>query len=220
MPEGQRHLTHTGRCRIHATGKGGHSDAAIARRPGRDRTTVWRGVRRNSGRRGQRHGQAQGKAEARRRAAPSVPRGMMPELWALVEERLADGWSPARIPGGCALGPSDGGPAVDPAARPRRPEGRGPALAASAPQGKEAGPQGRSPRGPRPHPGAGGHLGAPGAGKVRPRVRRTSPLPWIFASCSRRRHPGRLPSGCPAPGTGSPRKPHRGKPSDVKSRIR
>ncbi len=59
MPEGQRHLTHPGRCRIHAMGKSGLSDAAVARRPGRDRTTVWRGARRNPGERGYRHGQAQ-----------------------------------------------------------------------------------------------------------------------------------------------------------------
>ena len=43
MPKGQRHLTHPGRCRIHATGRSGISDAAIARQLGRDRATVWRG---------------------------------------------------------------------------------------------------------------------------------------------------------------------------------
>ena len=40
MPEGQRHLTHTGRCRIHALMKSGLSGGAIARQLGRDRTTV------------------------------------------------------------------------------------------------------------------------------------------------------------------------------------
>jgi len=79
-------------------GKGGLSDAAIARQLGRARTTVWRGVRRNPGKRGQRHGQAQGKAEARR-VAPSVPGGMTPELWRVAGERLAAGWSPEWIPG-------------------------------------------------------------------------------------------------------------------------
>ncbi len=49
MPKGQRHLTHAGRCRIHALMKSGLSGGAIARQPGRDRTTVWREVRRNSG---------------------------------------------------------------------------------------------------------------------------------------------------------------------------
>jgi len=69
MPKGQRHLTYAGRCQIHATGKSGLSGAAIARQLGRDRTTVWREVRRNPGKRGQRHGQVQGKAAARRSGA-------------------------------------------------------------------------------------------------------------------------------------------------------
>ncbi len=99
MPEGQRHLTHPGRCRIHATGKSGISDAAVARRPGRDRTTVWRGARRNPGERGYRHAQARRRSEARRRAAPSVPGKMTPGLWRMVEERLAEGWSPERVSG-------------------------------------------------------------------------------------------------------------------------
>ena len=51
MPEGYRHLTHPGRCQIHAMGKSGISDAAIARQLGRDRATVWHGARRNSGKR-------------------------------------------------------------------------------------------------------------------------------------------------------------------------
>jgi len=74
MPKGYRHLTYGERCQIYATGKSGLSGAVIARRPGRDRTTVWREVRRNPGKRGQRHGQAQGKAEARRSAASYVQR--------------------------------------------------------------------------------------------------------------------------------------------------
>ncbi len=99
MPEGQRHLTHTGRSRIHATGKSGLSDGAIARQLGRDRTTVWREVRRNPGERACRHAQAQRRSEARRRAAPSVPSRMTPERWSMVEERLAEGWSPEQVSG-------------------------------------------------------------------------------------------------------------------------
>ena len=99
MPEGYRHLTYAERCQIHALRKSGHSNGAIARQLGRDRTTVWREVRRNSGKRGYRHGQAQGKAEGRRSAASSVPRRMTPDLWRMVEERLAEGWSPEQISG-------------------------------------------------------------------------------------------------------------------------
>jgi len=99
MPEGYRHLTCAERCQIHALRKSGLSHPAIARQLGRDRTTVWREVRRNSGGRGYRHRQAQGKAEARRSAASSVPRKMTPELWRMVEERLAEGWSPEQVAG-------------------------------------------------------------------------------------------------------------------------
>ncbi len=49
MPEGYRHLTFDGRCRIYATGKGGLSDGAIAGRPGRHPATISRELRRNGG---------------------------------------------------------------------------------------------------------------------------------------------------------------------------
>ena len=99
MPGGYRHLTREERCQIYALRKSGLSDSAVALQLGRDRVTVWREVRRNSGERGYRHGQAQGKAEARRSAASSVPRKMTPERWAHVEGRLAEGWSPEQIAG-------------------------------------------------------------------------------------------------------------------------
>ncbi len=99
MPKGYRHLTREERCQICALRKSGLSEPAIARQLGRDRTTVWREVRRNGGGRGHRHRQAQGKASARRSAASSVPGKMTPERWRLVEDRLADGWSPEQIAG-------------------------------------------------------------------------------------------------------------------------
>ncbi len=58
MPEGYRHLTFDGRCRIYATGKGGLSDGAIAGRPGRHPATISREIRRDGGGRGYRQGQA------------------------------------------------------------------------------------------------------------------------------------------------------------------
>ncbi len=99
MPKGYHHLTQEERCQICALRKSGLSEPAIARQLGRDRTTVWREVRRNGGGRGYRHRQAQGKASARRSAASSVARKMTPERWRLVEDRLADGWSPEQIAG-------------------------------------------------------------------------------------------------------------------------
>ncbi len=70
------------------------------RRPlGRDRTTVWRELRRNGGGGGYSPGEAQGRAEARRSAASSVPRRMTPDRWAQVEGLLAEGWSPEQVAG-------------------------------------------------------------------------------------------------------------------------
>ncbi len=99
MPKGYHHLTYEERCQIYALRKSGLSGLAIARQLGRDRTTVWREVRRNSGGRGYRHKQAQHTASARRRAASSVPRKMTPERWRLVVDKLAEGWSPEQIAG-------------------------------------------------------------------------------------------------------------------------
>ncbi len=99
MPSGYHHLTYGERCQIYALRKSGLSDLAIARQIGRDRTTVWREIRRNGGGRGYRHLQAQGKASARRSAASSVARKMTRERWRTVEDRLAEGWSPDRTAG-------------------------------------------------------------------------------------------------------------------------
>ncbi|MCY3874722.1 MAG: helix-turn-helix domain-containing protein, partial [Rhodobacteraceae bacterium] len=99
MPKGYHHLTYGERCQIYALRKSGLSGLAIARQLGRDRTTIWREVRRNSGGRGYRHKQAQHTASARRRAASSVPRKMTPERWRLVAEKLSEGWSPEQIAG-------------------------------------------------------------------------------------------------------------------------
>ncbi len=88
MPEGHRHLTHGERCRIGALKESGLSDGAIAARPGRDRTSVWRELRRNGGDGGYSPGEAQGRAGARRSTASSVPRKMTPDRWAHVEGLL------------------------------------------------------------------------------------------------------------------------------------
>ncbi len=78
MPEGYRHLTHEERCRIGALKESGLSDGAIAARLGRDRTSVWRELRRNAGDGGYSPGEAQERAEARRSAASSNPRKIRP----------------------------------------------------------------------------------------------------------------------------------------------
>ncbi len=109
MPEGQRHLTHGERCRIGALKESGISDGAVAARPGRDRPSVWRELRRNGGDSGYSPGEAQEKAEAHRGGASSVPRKMTAERRAHVEGCLAEGWSPEQVAGWLRL---EGGWAV------------------------------------------------------------------------------------------------------------
>ncbi len=99
MPEGYRHLTFDGRCRIYALGKSGLSNGAVARRLGRAPSTVSRELRRNAGGRGYRHRQARRKATGRRSDASSVPRKLTEERRERVVAKLAEGWSPERIPG-------------------------------------------------------------------------------------------------------------------------
>ncbi len=93
MPEGHRHLTHWERCQIGALKESGLSNEVIAARPGRDRSSVWRELRRNGGDSGYSPGEAQGRAEARRGAASGVPRKMALDRWAHVEGL------PGRAPG-------------------------------------------------------------------------------------------------------------------------
>ena len=99
MPKGYRHLTYEERCRISALKGSGRSNDEIARQLGRDPSSISRGFRRNGAARGYGHVEVQGKAEGRRSAVSSVPRKMTPELWALVNGRLREGWSPEQVSG-------------------------------------------------------------------------------------------------------------------------
>ena len=99
MPVGYHHLTQCERCQINTLLHRGFSKREIARELGRDPGTISRELSRNRGQRGYRHKQAHGKATSRRREASAVPRKMTPERWAVVEDRLREGWSPEQIAG-------------------------------------------------------------------------------------------------------------------------
>ena len=99
MSEGYHHLTGLERCQIEALRKVGTSSTAIAEHLGYDRSTVCREIKRNAGHRGYRHKQAQREATARRREASSVPYRLTQEVWAEIQERLREGWSPEQISG-------------------------------------------------------------------------------------------------------------------------
>ncbi len=165
MPEGYRHLTFDERCRIYATGKGGLSNGAIARRPGRHPATISREIRRNGGGRGYRQGQAWRKATGRRSGASSVPGKLTEERRAKVvakpgragarnRSRGVSGW---RTPAWSAVSGYTTSYA--------RTAGRRNAFRAPAAAGKETEPEGWPPRGPGSHPGPEGHPGAPERGR-------------------------------------------------------
>ncbi len=99
MPTGYHHLTHSERCQISALLHSGLSKRAIARELDRDPGTISREVSRNRGQRGYRPRQAQDRAATRRHDASAVPWKMTPERWAVVEDRLREGWSPEQIAG-------------------------------------------------------------------------------------------------------------------------
>ncbi len=135
MPEGHRHLTHGDGCLIGALKESGLSNGAIAARPGRDRPSVWRELRRNGGDSGYSPGEGRGKAEARRGGASRVPRRMTAERRASVEGfpgragarsgsrdgcgwRAAGRWAASGHPG--IRGRPEGGRRAVPAAAPPR----------------------------------------------------------------------------------------------------
>lgn len=99
MAKAHPHLTYETRCLIHAFLKSGKSIPWIAAELGYHRSTIWREIKRNSGKRGYRPKQADRKATERRRAASLVPRKMTRRMWMLVEGRLREGWSPEQISG-------------------------------------------------------------------------------------------------------------------------
>lgn len=100
MAKGYRQLTCAERCQIHALKARGDSNTLIARQLGRDRRTIDREVKRNSGKRGYRHQQAQNKADKRRHQAKPHLLKLTLTLRQLVREKLTqEQWSPEQISG-------------------------------------------------------------------------------------------------------------------------
>jgi len=93
-----RHLTKEERYHIKAQNDAGKSTAKIAKKVGRDKSTISRELRRNKGGRGYRPKQAHRMARERWRRAEKAVK-MTPELIAVVEGRLRQKWSPEQISG-------------------------------------------------------------------------------------------------------------------------
>ena len=91
-------LTEAERYHIYTMKKQGYTDTAIANGMGRDRTTIWRELHRNTGQRGYRHQQAQQLTIARHQAKPKQVK-LTPEVQAVLRAGLAQRWSPEQIAG-------------------------------------------------------------------------------------------------------------------------
>ena len=92
-------LTEAERYHIYTMKKQGYTDTVIAQGMGRDRTTIWRELQRNTGQRGYRHQQAQQLTIARHQAKPKQVK-LTPEVQAVLRCRVgatlesgADCWS-------------------------------------------------------------------------------------------------------------------------------
>lgn len=88
-------LTQEERYQIYVLNKAEHNQTEIAMILGRDKSTISRELRRNTGLRGYRPRQAQRLTEERRqaKAKPSIPHS----LWRQVERLLREDWSPEQI---------------------------------------------------------------------------------------------------------------------------
>ena len=78
--------------------KQGYTDTVITQGMGRDRTTIWRELHRNTGQRGYRHQQAQQLTIARHQAKPKRVK-LTFEVEATLRSGLAQRWSPEQIAG-------------------------------------------------------------------------------------------------------------------------
>ena len=99
MPQGYHLVTQEERCQIYALKSIGMSLRAIAQELGRAHSTIIREIRRNAGKRAYRFKQAQRKATSPWQEANQRPTKMTPLCIKLIEERLAQEWSPEQIAG-------------------------------------------------------------------------------------------------------------------------
>lgn len=90
-------LTREQRYQIKALVDIGHNQTEVAQQLQVNKSTISREVRRNRGQRGYRPKQAHEMALKRRREKAQMKIG--PEIWALVEEKIREDWSPEQISG-------------------------------------------------------------------------------------------------------------------------
>ena len=98
MSKRHTQLTEAERYHIYTMKKQGYTHTAIANGMGRDRTTIWRELHRNTGQRGYRHQQAQQWTVVRHRTKPKRVT-LTPTVQAAIRARLAQRWCPEQIAG-------------------------------------------------------------------------------------------------------------------------
>jgi len=92
------HLTQDERYQIAVLIKGGHDRSDIARLMNRHKSTIGREMARNRGQRGYRPKQAHELAQTRLQGCENGPR-VADAIWAVVDAKLAETWSPEQIAG-------------------------------------------------------------------------------------------------------------------------
>ncbi len=99
MTKSHRHLTHAERCQIVAYKESNFSDSYIARKLGKDRSTISRELKRNSSAGTYSHEQAELFRQTRRHKASSAPLKMTKQVIDIIEEKILIQWSPVQISG-------------------------------------------------------------------------------------------------------------------------
>lgn len=99
MPKGYHHLTREQRCQLYILKSIGKSTDNIAETLQVHRSTLYRELKRNKGKRGYKHQQAHEKASERKKFSAKNNLKMTPELIATIDNKLRLQWSPEQISG-------------------------------------------------------------------------------------------------------------------------
>lgn len=99
MPKGYQHVTRDQRCQIYAFKSMDMSLRNIAKKIGKNVSTISREISRNTGLRGYRINQADSRACERRSNASKSPKKLTDELKTQIECKLLEDWSPDQISG-------------------------------------------------------------------------------------------------------------------------
>jgi len=98
MPNGYHHLNKEKRCQLYTLIRRGDPITIVSNELEVDRSTIYRELKRNRGKRGYRYQQAQEKA-LKRRGSKTQKRKMSRAMIAIIEEKLSVQWSPEQISG-------------------------------------------------------------------------------------------------------------------------